>query len=70
MFIKVNFKKCITPSPPRSGTITHTHGGGGETKGDKVQLQRHLLSDFHQNLIDINLRLGNIKYKIPLNSVY
>ena len=35
----------------------------------KVTLQRHLLNDFYQKLIDINLPLDNTKYKISLNSV-
>ena len=30
----------------------------------KVTLQRHLLNDFYQKLIDINLPLDNTKYKI------
>ena len=30
----------------------------------KEKLQRQLLSNFHQKLIDINLRLDNTKYKI------
>ena len=35
-----------------------------------MQLQHHLLRDFHQKLVDINLHLDSIKYKISLNSVH
>ena len=33
----------------------------------KMTLQRHLLSDFHQKLMDTNLRLDNTKYKKKLH---
>ena len=36
---------------------------------EKVWLPRHLLSDFHQKLIEINLLLNNSKYKILWNSI-
>ena len=36
---------------------------------EKVKLQRHLLSDFLQTLIDVKLSLNNTKYKISLNSL-
>ena len=35
----------------------------------KVLLQRHLLRNFHQKLIDINLFQDNTKHKISCNSV-
>ena len=36
---------------------------------EKVKLQLHLLSDFHQKLIDFNLRLDNMKHKVSLNAL-
>ena len=35
---------------------------------EKMKLRCHLLSDFHQKVIDINLCLYNTKYKISSNS--
>ena len=37
---------------------------------EKEKLQRHLLSDFHQKLMNINLCLDNTKYKISLIFVH
>ena len=36
---------------------------------EKVKLQRHLLSDLHQKLVETNLCLNNTKHKISWNSV-
>ena len=36
---------------------------------EKVKLQHHLLSNFHQKLTDVNLCLDNPKYKISWRSV-
>ena len=37
---------------------------------EKAKQQRHLWSDFHQKLIDTNIRQGAFKYKISWSSVH
>ena len=37
---------------------------------ERMKLQRHLNSDFHQKLIDINFSLDKCRYKISLNSMH
>ena len=48
---------------------TRTQNQGTPKISENVRLQSYVLSDCHQKLVDINLRLDNTKHEISLNSV-